>query len=359
MLWVLLKTATGSWVADGAPRLGAALSYYTVFAISPLFIIVIFIASLLFNKSSVQTALFNELANLVGPQGAKALESALISSAPHAQGKLASIIAVVTLILTATGLFMELQTALNTVWGVEEKAGQGLRGFVKTRLLSLALVVGIGFLLLVSLIISAAVAAAAKYIGALAPGLGFLTLALNWFGSFAVIALLFAMIFKVLPDVKISWGEVWIGAVVTALLFSAGKLLLGLYLGHNSTVSAYGAAGSLVLILLWVYYSAQILFFGAELTQAYANRYGAHLQPKANAQWKKPPETAGEGVNPKQPMAPVDRKVLLMAELREQVESMRDAARQLHQAHHRQGLLSGLYRRRPGNEVATPSHSDG
>lgn len=332
VLWALLKTATESWVADNAPRLGAALSYYTVFAISPLFIIVIFIASLWFSQSSVQNALFSELANLVGPQGATAFKSALVTAAPRDQGRLASVIAAATLILSATGLFMELQGSLNTIWGVEEKPGQGLRGFVKNRLLSFAMVLGIGFLLLVSLVVSAAVASLAKYLGALAPGLGFLTITLNWFASFLVITLLFAMIFKVLPDVKIAWREVWVGSVVTALLFSGGKLLLGMYLGRSSTVSAYGAAGSLVLILLWVYYSAQILFFGAELTQAYANRYGAQLEPKKNAQWKTsigmPGAVSGSATVPAKP----DRKAELLAELREQVERLRTSAALLRQA---------------------------
>lgn len=355
MLWALLKTATESWIADNAPRLGAALSYYTVFAVSPLFIIVIFIASLWFKKASVQAALFGELANLVGPQGAKAFESALLAAAPHDQGKLAGAIAVGTLLLSATGLFMELQAALNAIWGVEEKSGQGIWGFVKNRLLSFAMVVGIGFLLLVSLVISAAVASAAKYLGALAPGLGFLTIMLNWMASFVVITLLFAMIFKVLPDVKISWREVWIGAVVTALLFSAGKLLLGLYLGRSSTVSAYGAAGSLVLILLWVYYSSQILFFGAELTQAYANRYGQRLQPKENAQWRTvAPPTArplagAAGAAPKR-----DRKAELLSELREQVESMRAAALELRHTRQKRRKTFGYWRASRGSSAATP-----
>ncbi len=325
-IWGLLRTAAESWVADNAPRLGAALSYYTVFAISPLFIIVIFIASLWFKKSAVQSALFNELSNLVGHQGAAAIQSALHSAVPQHQGKLASVIAIGTLLLSATGLFLELQGAMNTIWGVEEKAGLGIWGFVKNRLLSFAMVLGIGFLLLVSLVISAALASAADYFSALVPGLGELTLVFNGLFSFVVIAVLFAMIFKVLPDVKIAWRDVWIGAVITALLFTGGKFLLGLYLISNSTVSAYGAAGSLVLILLWVYYSSQILFFGAELTQAYANKFGARLEPKANAQWRLPQETTHPlkpHIYAAQQMA--DRKQQLITELRQQVEALREA----------------------------------
>src|SRR5205807_6725322 len=183
------------------------------------------------------------------------------------------------------GLFMELQGDLNIIWGVQPKTGQGVWGFVKTRILSFAMVVGIGFLLMVSLVVSAAVSAVGKYFSSLVPGLGLISVILNIAFSFAVITVLFATIFKVLPDVRIAWRDVWVGAVITALLFTAGKFALGLYLGKNSSVSAYGAAGSLVLILLWVYYSAQILFFGAEVTEAYANRFGVRLAPKPHAEW--------------------------------------------------------------------------
>ena len=184
-----------------------------------------------------------------------------------------------------------MQSDLNTIWGVEAKPGHGIWDFIKNRLLSFAIVVGIGFLLLVSLVVSAALSAAAKYFSALVPGLDVLWMIVNLAVSFGVITLLFAMIFKVLPDVRIAWREVWIGAAGTALLFTAGKFLLGLYLGKNATVSAYGAAGSLVLILLWVYYSAQILFFGAEFTQVYACRFGTRMEPKSHAQWTVQPQT--------------------------------------------------------------------
>src|SRR2546430_524152 len=315
----LLKDAAKAWVNDNVPRLGAALSYYTVFALSPLFVIVLFIGSLWFNKSSVREALFNQLAGIIGTQGASAIQSVLGGSMPHNHGLLASAIAIITLLLSATGLFIELQSDLNTIWGVEENSGLGVWGFIKNRLLSFAMVVGIGFLLLVSLIVSAALAAFASYIGGIMPGLGTIWMVMHALTSFCVITVLFAMIFKVLPDVKIAWREVWIGAVITALLFTGGKFLLGLYLGRSSTVSAYGAAGSIVLILLWVYYSAQILFFGAELTQAYTRRVGARLEPKNHARWISQPEK-----KPKSIVRPPGRKEQLVSELREEVESLRD-----------------------------------
>ncbi|MDB6022547.1 MAG: Ribonuclease [Pedosphaera sp.] len=201
---------------------------------------------------------------------------------------MASAIAIVTLLITATGVFMELQDALNLVWGVEENPGLGWRGFIKNRLLSFALIVGIGFLLLVSLLVSAGLEAAGKYFGGLLPGSVGSWRLVNTLVSFGVVTLLFALIFKVLPDVKITWRDVWIGAAITALLFTAGKFLIGMYLGRSTIVSAYGAAGSVVIVLLWVYYSAQILYFGAELTQAYACRFGQRIEPAKNAHWINP-----------------------------------------------------------------------
>ncbi|MGH7970774.1 MAG: YihY/virulence factor BrkB family protein, partial [Limisphaerales bacterium] len=242
-----------------------------------------------------------------------------------------------TLLVTATGVFIELQSDLNTIWGVEQRSGLGAWGFIKDRLLSFAMVIGIGFLLLVSLVVSASLQAVLKYFGTVVPGHGSIWVVLNSAISFAVITLLFAMIFKVLPDVRIAWRDVWVGAATTAFLFTAGKFLIGLYLGQSASISAYGAAGSIVLILLWVYYSAQILFFGAELTQAYANRFGARLEPKPNARWIIQPEQSRTGQKAV-PARARDRKARIVAELREQVESMkairREAVLGKRQAHH-------------------------
>ena len=326
----LLKAAAQKWVKDSAARLGAALSYYTIFAIPPLFIIIIYVASLWLDPHMVRSGLLGEVGGLIGEKGAQAIESALNATNPHTKGLVATVAAVVALILTATGLFIELQSDLNTIWGVQQKPGQGMLGFIKTRVLSFAMVVGIGFLLMVSLIVSAAVSAIGKYFSALVPGLGVISVLLNIAFSFSVITILFAMIFKVLPDVKIAWRDVWVGGVFTALLFTAGKFALGLYLAKNASVSAYGTAGSLVLILLWVYYSAQILFFGAELTECYANRFGVRLEPKPHAEWvldarcqtqKKQP--AGSGKEPRPPVQPRDRRSELVEELRQKVHSLR------------------------------------
>ena len=324
----MLKAAVSQWSKHSAARLGAALSYYTIFAIPPLFVIVIFVASLYFDPRDVQKELFGQVGGLVGSEGAEAIQSALKATGSHAKGLVASVVAVVTLILTATGLFIELQSALNKIWEVEPKPGLGIWGFVKNRLLSFSLVVGIGFLLLVSLVVSAALSALAKYFNGLVPGLEMVWMVVNFFVSFGVVAVLFAMIFKVLPDVRIAWHDVWVGAVFTAALFTVGKFLLGLYLGRNSTVSAYGAAGSIVLILLWVYYSAQIMFFGAALTQVYVNRFGMRLQPKAHARSVAPAPDAQDKASAPQPAGRVGGKLtprtaVLMAALRDEVEELR------------------------------------
>jgi membrane protein len=259
--------------------MGAALAFYTLFAIAPLFIIVLAIAGLWFGEAAARRELFSQVSGLVGSEGGDAIQ-ALISAANRPKtGAWATVIAVVTLFVGATGVFVQLQDALNSIWGVRRAPGRGLRNFIKDRLLSFALIVGIGFLLLVSLVLSAGLSALGKYMGVLLPVQETLWQGINFVVSFGVITLLFAMIFKLLPDVKIAWRDVWIGAMLTALLFNLGKFLLGLYLGRSSVTSAYGAAGSLVIVLLWVYYSAQILFFGAKFTQLYASQYSSHLEP--------------------------------------------------------------------------------
>lgn len=283
--WGLLKAAANDWINDHAQRLGAALSFYTILAVSPLFVIVFYILNLWINATSARAQIFDQIRDLIGPQGAQALQNILVNPHQLANGTVASIIAIGTLVITATGLFLELQDDLNLIWGVEARPGQGLRGFIKNRLLSLAMILGIGFLLLVSLIVSAALSALSKYFSSILPGAAVLWQVVNTLVSLGVITLLFAMIYKVLPDVKIAWSDVWIGAGITALLFTVGKFLLGMYLGRSTVASAYGAAGSAVILLLWVYYSAQILFFGAELTQVYACRFGKRMEPDDNAQW--------------------------------------------------------------------------
>jgi membrane protein len=280
-LWALLKDAGSEWLEDKAPRLGAALAYYAVFSLAPLLVIVTAIAGLVFGQQAVQGHLSTQIQGLVGPDGAKAVEAMVASANKPASGTLASVLGVVMLLVGAGGLFGELQDALNTIWEVQPKPGRGLLGILRDRFLSFSMVLGTTFLLLISLVVSAALAALGSLFGDWTTSL--VGQAVNLAVSFGVITLLFAMIYRYLPDATIAWRDVWFGAAVTAALFSVGKSLIGLYLGATGVASAYGAAGSLAVLLIWLYYSTQIFLFGAELTKAYANRFGGRIVPKANA----------------------------------------------------------------------------
>ncbi len=284
MIVGLLKDTWNEWQEDKASRLAAALAYYTAFSIAPLLVIAIAIAAFVFGEEAAQGQIAAQLGTLVGKEAAEAIQALLVSSSRKpAQGTIATLISVALLFFGASNIFTQLQDSLNTIWEVAPKPGRGIKGILKDRILSFGMVLGIGFLLLVSLILSTVLAALGNYLGGLMPGLQFLWSILNFFLSFGVITLLFALMFKFLPDVKITWGDVGIGAVITALLFTIGKSVISLYLGNSGVGSTYGAAGSLVVLLLWVNYSAQILFFGAEFTQVYANKYGSQIVPTKNA----------------------------------------------------------------------------
>lgn len=279
--WQLVKDTASEWLEDKAPRLGAALAYYTIFSLAPLLVIVIAIAGLVFGREAVQGHIAQQLQNLIGEQGARTLETMVANASKPGEGTLASILGIVMLLFGAMGLFGQLQDALNTIWEVQPKPGRGIWGFLRERFLSLSMVMGSAFLLLVSLVVSAAMAALAGLWGDWqASILGHLV---NGTVSFVVITLVFAMIYRYLPDAKISWQDVWLGALITALLFTIGKFLIGLYLGHSSVSSTYGAAGSLAVLLIWLYYSAQIFLFGAEFTKVYADHYGSRIVPAENA----------------------------------------------------------------------------
>ena len=279
----LVKESFKEWKEDGALDLGAALAYYTIFSLAPLLLIVIAVAGLVWGREAVQGQLVSQLRGIVGEQGGEAIQTMIANAGRHGSGVIATIIGLVTILFGATGAFVQLQSALNRVWNVEPKPGAGIWSFVRTRLISFGMILGIGFLLLVSLVLTAAVAAVGTWATTLLPGGEALVNILTFVVSFALITLLFAMIYKVLPDVEIGWRDVWIGAGVTAFLFTIGKFLIGLYLGKSSVASTYGAAGSLVVLLLWVYYSSQILFLGAEFTEVYATRYGSWIRPSKHA----------------------------------------------------------------------------
>ncbi len=282
--WELLKVTFTRWSAEKPFQLAAALAYYTLFSLAPLLIIVIAIAGLVFGHEAAQNHIVSTLQGVVGPEGAQAIQALIQQASQPSAGILAILMGTVTLLIGAGGVVGQLQDSLNTIWGVEPKPGRGLLGLVRDRFVSFGMVLGIGFLLLVSLVVSAGLAAVIQVLGGVLPGGEALWHGLEVLVSFGLITVLFALIYKVLPDVHLAWRDVWIGAAVTSLLFTLGKLLLGLYLGRKGVTSAYGAASSLVLILLWVYYSALIVFFGAEFTRVYASVYGAGVAPTDNAQ---------------------------------------------------------------------------
>ena len=282
-IFELLKETFNEWSEDKASRLAASLAYYTVFSIAPLLIIVIAVAGLVFGREAAQGQIEGQIQGLIGEESAEFVQALIEASSNKTTGTIATVIGIATLIFGATGLFGQLQDALNTIWEVTPKPGRGVMGIIKDRFFSFTMVLGIGFLLMVSLVVSAALAVVNEYMSGLFGDIAYVGEAINFIISFAVITLLFAMIYKVLPDVEIAWSDVWIGAAVTALLFTIGKFLIGLYLGHSAVASSYGAAGALVVVLLWVYYSAQILLLGAEFTQVYAKRFGSHIVPDEDA----------------------------------------------------------------------------
>ena len=302
---VLFKDAWMEFSEDKAQRLAASLAYYTIFSIAPLLLIAIAIAGLVFGRSEAQAEILAQLKGLFGDAGGKAIEEMLTNAAKPASGTMAIVVGFATLLFGAAGVFGQLKDALNTIWNVDpRKKKGGIVSMIKDRFLSFAMVLGVGFLLLVSLVVDAAVASMGKFAEARLPGGEAIWQILQLIVSFAVITVLFAMIFRFLPDVRIEWRDVWLGAGFTAFLFVLGKFALGLWLGKKSVGSAYGAAGSLVVLLLWIYWSANIVFFGAEFTQVYARTHGSRKEdvaPVAAAQ----PVAAAAGDQAKRRRSPL------------------------------------------------------
>lgn len=282
-VWQLLKKTFEGWNEDKAPRLAAALAYYTIFSLAPLLIIAIAIVGAAYGQQGARSQIVAQFQRLMGDVGAQAVQALIEGASRPGASELAAVIGTATLLLGAAGLFGSLQDALNTVWEVKPKPGQGIIAMIRDRFVSFAFVLGTGFLLLVSLIISAAVQGLSGTLATVAPNGAAVVEIVNSVLSFVVTTFLFAMIFKILPDVKVAWNDVWIGAVVTALLFTVGKFALSLYLARTSTASTYGAVGSLIVLLIWVYYAAQILLLGAEFTKVYAREFGSRGAPADNA----------------------------------------------------------------------------
>lgn len=276
----LVKETAQHWSSDNAARLAAALSYYTIFSIAPILIIAIAVAGFILGRQTVQTRLLAQIQSYVGKSAADLIRSMIQESNNSGASILATGLGIITLLLGASGLFGQLREALNAIWRVEPGPSGSLLSTLSQRLLTFLMVLGVGLLLLFSLLLDTGISAVNHFSSGLLPGISLFWQIANQAVSFAIITLMFALIFKILPDTDIAWNDVWLGAIVTSLLFTIGKYLIGFYLGRAGTTSAYGAAGSLVLLLLWVYYSAQIFFFGAEFTQVYAKYYGVQVQPK-------------------------------------------------------------------------------
>lgn len=279
--WSLLKATATEWSRDGAPRLGAALAYYTIFSLAPLLIIAVAISGTVFGREAATGQIVGQIQGLVGHDTAAAIQSMIDKSDEPATNIVTSIIGIIVLLFGASGVFGELQQSLNAIWDVQPKPDRGWLAAVKDKFFSFTMVLGTGFMLLISLVISAALAALSNLIMKWMPGMDIVTQVINFILSMLVITVLFALIFKFVPDAHIAWPDVWIGGAVTALLFTIGKALIGFYIGYSSLSSTYGAAASLAVILIWVYYSAQILFFGAEFTQVYANTYGSRIRSES------------------------------------------------------------------------------
>ena len=272
----LAKKSVNAWIDDYAPSMGAAISYYTVFSIAPLMIIVIAVAGFVWGREAVQGEIVGQLSGMIGKQGAEGVQTLIESASQPTQGLVATAISIVVLIIGATTVFAELQSSLDRIWQAPQAPKvSGIWAMVRSRLLSLGFILGLGFLLLVSLVTGAGLAALGSWVSDLFPGWEALLFLLNIALSVSIATVLFAMIFKVMPQAKVGWRDVWTGAAVTAVLFEAGKWLISLYIGKTSVTSSFAAAGSLVVLLVWVYYSAQIFLLGAEFTWVYANDHGS------------------------------------------------------------------------------------
>jgi membrane protein len=279
----LFRDAGKEWSEDNALRLSAALAYYALFSLAPMLVIVLSILALVYGQEAAQGQLFGQIEGIVGGKSAEAIQAMLAASSSKAESLVSTLIGLVTLFIGATAVFGELESALNTVWEVTPRPDRGILGMIKDRFASFLMIVVIGLLLLVTTVASTVIAAAGGYFQDLLPGGEAVWQGVNLGASFVILTVTFALLFKFVPDVEIAWTDVLVGAALTAFLFVIGKHLIGLYLGRSSVSSAFGAAGSLVAVMVWIYYSALILLYGAEFTQVYATRFGSRVRPDADA----------------------------------------------------------------------------
>jgi membrane protein len=306
--WKLVKEAASGWIDDAAPSMGAALAYYTVFSIAPLLLLLIALAGLFFGDEAARGEIVGQLGGMMGKEGASAIEGLLKSTSDTGGGIIATIVSFVTLLIGATTVFGELQTDLDRIWKAPKAARpEGIWGLIRTRILSFGLILGIGFVLIVSLALSTALAALGKWWSGAFGNWTILLQVVNFVVSFGVITAMFALVNKFMPSVPVQWRDVWIGSAVTALLFTIGKFLIGLYIGKSSIASGFGAAGSLIVVLVWVYYSTQIFLLGAEFTYVYAHREGSRVgqpEPTKGAGQNVPEKAPVQGSSPQREPAP-------------------------------------------------------
>ena len=322
-LWVVIKVAGSSWLDDYAPSMGAALAYYTMFSIAPLLLIVISIAGLFFGVDAARGEIVDQLRGLMGQKGAEAVQGLLESVSRPAESVTAILVGAALLVVGASTVFAELQDAMDRIWRAPKREGGGLWGLLRARLLSFGLVLGIGFLLMVSLVVSAGLAALGRWWGPMLANWKVFAALLDVLVSYLLAALLFAMIYKIMPRVRVAWTDVWIGSAATAALFTIGKVLIGLYIRKSGVTSGFGAAGSLIVVLLWVYYSAQIFLLGAEFTWAFAQTFGSRrAQPTPSAA---PPIPSGVDSKKPDPLM-VEAKKAAMVEVKEAEVEAKEAA---------------------------------
>ncbi|HEX8230373.1 MAG TPA: YihY/virulence factor BrkB family protein [Chloroflexia bacterium] len=304
----LVKETFQDWAQDKASRLGAALAYYAIFSIGPMLVVVVAIAGFVFGEAAASGQIQGTLGQVLGPTNAEFVEALVQSASQPTAGTIASVIGTGTLLLGAMGIFNQLKDALNTIWEVEPAPGGGIMAALTKNFLSFGMLLGVGFLLLVSLVINALLSTLGPFLSESLPGGALLWNAVNYVVTLAVISVMFALIFKFVPDIEVGWKEVLIGGAVTALLFLLGQIALGIYLSLGNVGSAFGAAASLVVVLVWIYYSAQILFLGAEFTQVYANRYGSGMSPARHARFLTEEARAQQGIKSKQPRKEAQRQ---------------------------------------------------
>ena len=297
-LFRLIKEAVMAWIDDFAPSMGAAISYYTIFSLAPLLVIVIAVAGAIFGEEAVKGQIVGQLQGLMGKEGATAVQGMIAAANEPTKGLVASVISFVILLIGSTTVFAELQSALDRIWHVPEKAKpQGIWAVLRARLLSMGLILGLAFLLMVSLVTAAAVAAFGTFAKGMLPGSELLLQLLNFAISIGLSTVLFAMIFKYMPSITIEWRDVWVGAAVTAVMFEVGKYGISIYIGKSGTTETFAAAGSVVVLLLWVYYAAQIFLLGAEFTKVYGNSRGSASGQQATAATEHQKEIADKGTD--------------------------------------------------------------